>query len=145
MQNQPRLQSGFFMATLNRENFFEDLRQNKSSTINALFDADVAKVGTRVDPETMDVKYYKLKNLILWDTPGFGDGVEADARHAKNIIRKLNEVDKNGKALIDLVLVILDGGTRDLGTSYELINKVIIPNLGENKKNRILVAINIWS
>ena len=44
--------------------------------------------------------------------------------------------------LIDLVLVILDGSTRDLGTSYELINNVIIPNLGENKKDRILVAIN---
>ena len=130
------------MATLNRENIFEDLRQSKNSTINALFNADVAKVGIGVDPETMDVKYYKLKNLILWDTPGFGDGVEADARHAKNIIKKLNEVDKNGKALIDLVLVILDGSTRDLGTSYELINKVIIPNLGENKKDRILVAIN---
>ena len=44
--------------------------------------------------------------------------------------------------MIDLVLVILDGSTRDLGTSYELINTVIIPNLGENKQNRILVAIN---
>ena len=44
--------------------------------------------------------------------------------------------------MIDLVLVILDGGTRDLGTSYELINSVIIPNLGDNKEQRILVAIN---
>ena len=66
----------------------------------------------------------------------------SDNRHAKNIIKKLAEVDENGDALIDLVLVILDGGTRDLGTSYELINSVIIPNLGEDKKNRILVAIN---
>ena len=41
-----------------------------------------------------------------------------------------------------MVLVILDGSTRDLGTSYELINRVIIPNLGKNKENRILVAIN---
>ncbi len=114
----------------------------KSSTINALFDADVAKVGVGVDPETMDIEKYTLKNLILWDSPGLGDGKEADNRHAKNIISKLNEMDKNGKALIDLVLVILDGSTRDLGTSYELINNVIIPNLGPNKSERILVAIN---
>lgn len=105
----------------------------KSSTINALFNMEVAKVGVGVDPETMDIQKYELDNLILWDTPGLGDGKEADNRHAKNIIRKLNERDETGNLLIDLVLVILDGSTRDLGTSYELINKVIIPNLGENK------------
>ena len=114
----------------------------KSSTINALFNTDVAKVGVGVDPETMEIEKYELDNLILWDTPGLGDGKEADNRYAKNIIKKLAEVDENGKALIDLVLVILDGGTRDLGTSYELINNVIIPNLGKEKDKRILVAIN---
>lgn len=114
----------------------------KSSTINALFDTEVAKVGVGVDPETMEIEKYELDNLILWDTPGLGDGKEADNRHAKNIIKKLSEVDNKGNALIDLVLVILDGSSRDLGTSYELINNVIIPNLGEDKENRILVAIN---
>lgn len=114
----------------------------KSSTINALFNAEKAKVGVGVDPETMDIQKYELDNLVLWDTPGLGDGKEADNRHAKNIIKKLNEVDENGELLIDLVLVILDASTRDLGTSYELINSVIIPNLGENKHNRILVALN---
>ena len=114
----------------------------KSSTINALFDTEVAKVGVGVDPETMEIEKYELDNLILWDTPGLGDGKEADNRHAKNIIHKLAEVDAQGKALIDLVLVILDGSTRDLGTSYELINNVIIPNLGSGNENRILVAIN---
>ena len=114
----------------------------KSSTINALFDTEVAKVGVGVDPETMEIEKYELDNLILWDTPGLGDGKEADNRHAKNIIHKLAEVDAQGNALIDLVLVILDSGTRDLGTSYELINNVIIPNLGSGNENRILVAIN---
>ena len=117
----------------------------KSSTINALFDADVAKVGIGVEPETMDIQKYELKNLILWDSPGLGDGKEADTRHAKNIINKLAECDSEGNALIDLVLVILDGSTRDLGTSYELINEVIIPNLGKDKdeiRKRILVAVN---
>lgn len=114
----------------------------KSSTINALFETEVAKVGVGAEPETMDIEKYELENLILWDSPGLGDGKEADNRHAKNIIKKLNERDKDGNLLIDLVLVILDGSTRDLGTSYELINQVIIPNLGDNKENRILVAIN---
>lgn len=114
----------------------------KSSTINAMFDTEVAKVGIGVDPETMDIEKYELDNLVLWDTPGLGDGKEADNMHARNIIKKLAEVDEEGNALIDLVLVILDGGTRDLGTSYELINNVIIPNLGKDREQRILVAIN---
>lgn len=114
----------------------------KSSTINALFNTEVAKVGVGVDPETMDIQKYELDNLVLWDSPGLGDGKEADNRHAKNIINKLHEKDEHGNLLIDLVLVILDGSTRDLGTSYELINSVIVPNLGEDKENRVLVAIN---
>ena len=114
----------------------------KSSTINAMFKTNVAKVGIGVDPETMEIKKYELENLILWDSPGLGDGKEKDIQHSKAIIKKLNELDKNGNPLIDLVLVILDGGSRDLGTSYELINQVIIPNLGENAKDRILIAIN---
>ena len=104
----------------------------KSSTINALFKTEVAKVGTGVDPETMEITKYELDNLVIWDTPGLGDGKEADVRHAKNIVSKLNEKDGKGELLIDLVLVILDGSTRDLGTSYELINQVIVPNLGED-------------
>lgn len=114
----------------------------KSSTINALFGTDTAKVGMGVDPETMDIQKYELDNLVLWDSPGLGDGKEKDQRHAKGIIKKLNELDKDGRPLIDLVLVILDGGSRDLGTSYELINQVIIPNLGEHAQERIIVAIN---
>ena len=114
----------------------------KSSTINALFDIEVAKVGIGVKPETKEITRYDLDNLILWDTPGLGDGKEADARYTKNIISKLLEKDEKGNLLIDLVLVILDGCSRDLGTSNNLINEVIIPNLGEDKKNRILVAIN---
>lgn len=113
----------------------------KSSTINALFDAEKAKVGQGVDPETMDIQRYDLDNIVLFDSPGLGDGKEADRRHAKNIIDKLYERNSNGELLIDLVLVILDGSSRDLGTSFEMINNVIIPNLGEDTK-RLLIAIN---
>ena len=115
----------------------------KSSTINAMFNANVAKVGVGVDPETMEITKYELDNLILWDSPGLGDGVEADKKHSKNIIKKLNELDGDGNPLIDLVLVILDGSVRDYGTSFQLINNIIIPNLDKKDVNRrILVAIN---
>lgn len=113
----------------------------KSSTINALFNANKAKVGQGVDPETMDIVKYELDNIVLFDSPGLGDGKDADVLHARNIISKLQEKDTNGELLIDLVLVILDGSSRDLGTSFDLINQVIIPNLGEDKK-RLMVAIN---
>lgn len=89
----------------------------------------------------MEIARYDYNNVILFDSPGLGDGKEKDLEHAKNIINKLLEKKPNGDLLIDLVLVILDGSSRDLGTSYELINKVIIPNLGEDK-SRLLIAIN---
>lgn len=114
----------------------------KSSTIDALFGTEVSKIGVGADPETQEIKKYELENLVLWDSPGLGDGKDADKRHSANIIRKITEKDSDGNFLIDLVLVILDGSVRDLGTSYDLINDVIIPNLGENKKDRILIAIN---
>lgn len=114
----------------------------KSSTINALFGCEKAKVGVGVAPQTMEIEKFEMENLTLWDSPGLGDGKEKDTQHAKNIIAKLLERDEDGNFLIDLVLVILDGSSRDLGTSYELINQVIIPNLGDDKDNRILVAIN---
>ena len=114
----------------------------KSSTINALFEKPIAKVGEGVDPETMDIECYELGNITLWDSPGLGDGKERDNQHAKNIINKLNEVDENNQPLIDLVLVILDGSSRDMGTSYQLINEVIIPTMGKENSDRLIVAIN---
>ncbi len=113
----------------------------KSSTINAIFNQDKAKVGQGAEPETMDIKKYEFDNIVLFDSPGLGDGKDADIRHSKNIIDKLYEKGSDGNPLIDLVLVILDGSTRDLGTSFELINSVIIPNLGDDYE-RLLVAIN---
>lgn len=113
----------------------------KSSTINAMFGKEVAKVGRTPAPETQEISLYNLNNLVLFDSPGLGDGEIADRIHSASIIKKLNEKDSSGNYLIDIVLVILDGSTRDLGTSYKLINEVIIPNLGTDK-NRLLVAIN---
>ena len=113
----------------------------KSSTINALFGIEKAEVGTGVDPQTMSIAKYDYNGLTLWDSPGLGDGPEADKRHAEGIIKKLTERDDDGNLLIDVVLVILDGSSRDLGTSFELIEKVIAPCIGKNEK-RLIIAIN---
>lgn len=136
----------------------------KSSTINALFavgeqdeeggeDLDestqlpkkkyveIAKVGSKADPETKDIEKYRIGNLILWDTPGLGDGTEIDEHHKEVITELLREQDADGNALIDLVLVIMDGSTRDLGTSYKILNDVIIPEFKEDT-DRILIALN---
>lgn len=113
----------------------------KSSTINALFNAEKAKVGQSPDPETMTISKYELNNIVVYDSPGLGDGKEADIRHAKGITELLLKKDSSDNLLIDLVLVILDGGSRDLGTSFELINNVIMPTLNKDK-SRLLVAIN---
>ncbi|MEQ5160659.1 GTPase [Proteus terrae] len=114
----------------------------KSSTINALFDMSIAQVGYDADPLTQDINCYTLNNLVLWDTPGLGDGVEEDEKHRQKIKSKLAAADCSGLALIDLVLVIVDGGTRDLGTTISLINEVLIPNLGPNPEERLIIAIN---
>lgn len=120
----------------------------KSSTINALFSCnqqeehvEVAKVGSKTDPETRDIEKYRIGNLILWDTPGLGDGTEIDEHHKEVITELLREEDEEGNALIDLVLVILDGSTRDMGTSYRILNELIIPEL-EEETGRILIALN---
>lgn len=114
----------------------------KSSTVNALFNMDVAKVGVGVDPETAEIIRYELDNLIIWDTPGLGDGIEADMEYSELITRKLSETDENGYPLIDLVLVVLDSSSKDLGTSYDLINKVIIPCFDGEGDGRILIGLN---
>lgn len=114
----------------------------KSSTVNAMFNMDIAKVGVGVDPETSNISKFELDNLIIWDTPGLGDGIESDKRITKEIIAKLNEVDKNGTPLIDMVLVIMDASSKDLGTSYDLINNVLIPCFGKEAGKRILIGLN---
>ncbi|EKD4047497.1 50S ribosome-binding GTPase [Vibrio parahaemolyticus] len=114
----------------------------KSSTINALFDMSMAKVGTGCDPQTSVITNYTLNNMVLWDSPGLGDGIKQDRQHASAIKHKLQETNLVGDLVIDLVLVIIDGSTRDLGTATKLINDVVIPNLGQHPEQRLLVAIN---
>ena len=114
----------------------------KSSTINSLFDMSVAKVGIGVDPETSEIDCYQLENLTIWDTPGLGDGIEADEEHSRQIIEKLSETDDSGNLLIDLVMVVVDGSSKDLSATYSLINEVLLPCLTPANSHRILIAIN---
>ena len=115
----------------------------KSTTLNSFFKKEVAKVGTGVDPETMELDSYTLNDLVrFWDTPGLGDGVEIDRIHSKKIVDLLYKtyiLDDTTYGWIDLVLVIIEGANRDMGTTYNLLNNVIVPNF---QRDRILVVIN---
>lgn len=112
----------------------------KSSTVNALFNMEMAQVGYGVEPETQEVSVYQLDNLYLHDSPGLGESTEKDKEHIKKIKASLQEKDADGNAVIDVVLVIVDGSHRDMKSSFELINDVVIPNL--QHKDRILIGIN---
>ena len=123
----------------------------KSSTISALFridetsevgeSEDVAQIGVGAGPETTHIQRYELGNLILWDTPGLGDGYETDIAHTRELVAKLSELTEDGKPLIDIVLVVVDASSKDLGTSYRLINDIILPAL-HGDGSRIVVALN---
>ncbi|MCI5892308.1 MAG: 50S ribosome-binding GTPase [Clostridiales bacterium] len=114
----------------------------KSSTINSIFNTKMAKVGIGADPETKDIECYQLENLTIWDTPGIGDNAENDAVYSKQIVKKLSEVDANGVPVIDLIMIVIDGSTRDLSSTYEMINNIIIPSVTKENSHRILVAVN---
>ena len=115
----------------------------KSTLVNALMSKPVAKVGTGVDPETMEVSQHSLSNRFrVWDTPGLGDSAAADARHKRKLVDSLLKTYKKGNELclfMDLVLVVLEGGIRDMGSCYSLLNEVVVPNI---ERDRILAAIN---
>lgn len=115
----------------------------KSTTLNSLFQKEVAKVGDGVDPETMELDSYSLNDSIrFWDTPGLGDGVEIDKIHSKKLVDllyKTYNLDDTDYGWIDIVLVIIEGSNRDMGTTYRLLNEIIVPNF---QRERVLVAIN---
>ena len=71
----------------------------KSSTLNTLFQREVAKVGNEGEPETMSVNSVRLNNLLrFWDTPGLGDNVYKDKEYAKA------ERNYNVEKLLDMII-----------------------------------------
>ena len=115
----------------------------KSTTLNTIFRKNVATVGNGVDPETMYLDYYLLNDVFrLWDTPGLGDGVANDETHKRKLIDllyKTYSLDGNIYGWIDSEIVVLEGLNRDMGSTYTLLNEVIVPNI---QAERILVVIN---
>jgi predicted GTPase len=112
----------------------------KSSTLNALFEATVAKVGDGVDPETQEVSSHSLHDYLRFhDSAGLGDGKENDLRHSKNITWELQKTCNDTNHFMDLVMVILDGGSRDLGTAFQLLETVVLKVI---EPQRVIVAIN---
>ena len=102
----------------------------------------VAKVGVGVDPETACIEKYELGGLTIWDTPGLGDGVERDIEIATAIKAKLAETDEDNRQIIDMVLIVLDASTKDLAAVYTLANEVLLPGLGDEAEQRILIGLN---
>ena len=104
----------------------------KSSTLNALFQENVAGIGTGCEPETVNIEAMLLNDMLrFWDTPGLGDNVLADEKYAQELaemLHKTYQMDGETYGLIDMVVVILDGSGRDMGTTYKLLNEVILPN-----------------
>jgi len=112
----------------------------KSTTLNSVFQQAVSKVGRGVEPETMNLDSYMLNDAFrLWDTPGLGDGKQKDKEHAKLLIDLLYKDYGDNNGWVDSVLVIIEGSNRDMGTTYKLLNDIIVPNF---QKERILVAVN---
>ena len=116
---------------------------DKSTTLNTIFKKNVATVGNGVDPETMDLDSYSLNDVFrLWDTPGLGDGVANDEIHKRKLVDllyKTYSLDGNIYGWIDSAIVVLEGLNRDMGSTYTLLNEVIVPNI---QADRILVVIN---
>ncbi|AXY00934.1 GTP-binding protein HSR1 [Vibrio alfacsensis] len=115
----------------------------KSSTINALFGSNKVLVGHGVDPMTMELDAYYLQNAFrVWDTPGLGDGAEQDRTHERKLIDLLFKTwsaDGETYGFIDMVIVIIEGINRDMGTTYRLLRNTILPCINAN---RVVVAIN---
>lgn len=120
----------------------------KTSTIRAMFDESKMsaedraklKVGVSANPETMSIQSYKIgSGIVLWDSPGTGDG-KKDEQHLAKIKSLIQTHNAKNEGLIDLALIVLNGmDLRDLSAPFSLIDSVL-NELGD--PNRIVVAIN---
>ena len=115
----------------------------KSSTINALLGNEAAKVGAGADPETKDICGYKINEyLCLYDTPGLGDSPTEDVEHLKKITSYLDKSYRKkgvrGK-VIDKVLVVMDGSSRDFGKITEVLNNYIFNTI---ESENVWFAVN---
>ncbi|MFI3220119.1 MAG: 50S ribosome-binding GTPase [Methylococcales bacterium] len=115
----------------------------KSTTLNALFGSTVAKVGEGVNPETQKISSHQLHDFLrIHDSAGLGDGKAADHEHSKNITAELLKtitVDGQHNGFMDIAMILLDGGSRDMGTAFRLLETVVLQSI---EPHRVIVAIN---
>lgn len=115
----------------------------KSSTINAILENNAVIVGNTCEPETSEISGVKLNDYLrFWDSPGLGDSIQKDKYYSKSLCDFLKQkyiLDNKEYGLIDLVLLIIDGSSRDIGTSLKILENDILPNF---PSDRILIAIN---
>lgn len=112
----------------------------KSSTINAIFQMEMAGVGEGPMPETDRIEKYEMEHLVLWDTPGFGDSPEADRKYCREMASLLEQKDADGRPLLDAVVLVFDGSTRDQGTAFQILEEDVLPN--KQEATRLLFAVN---
>lgn len=113
----------------------------KSSTINALLSHVAAPVGLGAGSETREITGYSLGGITLWDTPGFGAGRQQDQDNARVVSDKMREVAPDGDQLIDLVLLVVDGGNKNMNAVLDILD-IVTPHLGDRPEERLIVAVN---
>ncbi|AUC88563.1 GTP-binding protein HSR1 [Alteromonas sp. MB-3u-76] len=107
----------------------------KSSTINALTQKNMAKVGYGSEPKTRTLMGYRAKSYVLWDTPGLGEGISEDANHIKMINGLIKrQTNYNFKH----VFLIIEANKRDFGTVYKVFDEIVSPSFSNN----VTVLIN---
>lgn len=107
----------------------------KSSTINALTQKTMAKVGYGSEPQTQRLMGYGGRGYALWDSPGLGEGVNEDIRH----IRAINDLIVNNPSYkIHHLLLIIEANKKDLGTVYKVIEEIAKPRFSQ----RVTVLMN---
>lgn len=101
----------------------------KSSTINALTQKTMAKVGYGSEPKTQKLMGYGANGYVLWDTPGLGEGVNEDIRHIQHIKSLLSD---SSAYHISHILLIVEANKRDLGTVYKVIEEIVLPKYSKS-------------
>ncbi len=69
----------------------------KSTLINSIVGQDIAKVGSELDPQTLEVTEYSKQiddvTVKIWDSPGLQDGTKNEREYRDDIKKKCNKVD----------------------------------------------------
>ena len=115
----------------------------KSSTINMLAGFYCAQSHQSVDPVTDRCYVYDVRNgFRFWDIPGFGDNPEKDKNTTEGVseILRCTSIELKTLGVIDLVLLVIDINSRDLGTVFHILSDPILKSFLESR--RIIIGLN---